>query len=177
MNYFEDLIYLFSSNRASRGIVRLNIAEGALLYKYAKKKHDDIIVEIGRDKGGSTVILASCLTNGKIYSIDKKLHSEVKDNIKPYKDKIKLITSRSQDVKWKLPIGLLFIDGSHTENGVKKDIKKYVPFVKNDGYVVFHDARGTKHAIGRVVRQILLNKGWVKESIIDSMMVIRRSII
>ena len=34
---FEDLIWLFTSNVASRGVVRLNIAEGALLYKYCKK--------------------------------------------------------------------------------------------------------------------------------------------
>lgn len=33
MNYFEDFVWVFTSGMASCGIIRMNIAEGALLFK------------------------------------------------------------------------------------------------------------------------------------------------
>lgn len=36
-------------------------------------------------------------------------------------------------------IDLLFIDGDHTYEGVKADIESWIPHVKKDGVVVFHD--------------------------------------
>jgi predicted O-methyltransferase YrrM len=182
MKNFEELMYLFTSDRSSRGICRLNIAEAALLYKYAKKKQDDIILEIGRYKGGSTVILASALTTGKVYSIDIKLYPSVKKNINPYVDKIELINGASAGVKWDSQIGLLFIDGDHKKQGVVADIKKYAPFVKEDGFIAFHDAipnsdkktKSPSFAIKNAINRDLLKKGWEKVEYADSVLVVRR---
>jgi predicted O-methyltransferase YrrM len=40
------------------------------------------------------------------------------------------------------PIDLLFIDGDHTFEGVKKDWEMYSPLVRSEGLVVFHDVAG-----------------------------------
>lgn len=40
------------------------------------------------------------------------------------------------------PIDLLFIDGDHTYEGVKKDWEQYSPLVRSGGLVVFHDIAG-----------------------------------
>ena len=36
-------------------------------------------------------------------------------------------------------VDLMFIDGDHTYEGVKKDFEMYSPFVRNGGVVAFHD--------------------------------------
>lgn len=38
-------------------------------------------------------------------------------------------------------IDLLFIDGDHSYNGVKKDFEMYSPLVKDEGLVAFHDIK------------------------------------
>ncbi len=169
---FENLIWLFNSTIESRGIVRLNIAEGALLYKYSKKKHDDILLEIGRKHGGSTVLMAAPLTTGKLYSIDIKYHKkEVERSIKSWKNKITLINEDSQKVKFNMLLGLLFIDGNHREDAVWKDVKKFIPFVKEDGFVIFHDAG--KRGISDIIKKLKKN-GWYKVEKIDTMVVIAK---
>lgn len=40
------------------------------------------------------------------------------------------------------PIDLLFIDGDHTYEGVKKDWEMYSPLVRPGGMIVFHDVAG-----------------------------------
>ena len=40
------------------------------------------------------------------------------------------------------PIDLLFIDGDHTQEGVKKDWEMYSPLVRSGGLIVFHDVAG-----------------------------------
>ena len=45
-------------------------------------------------------------------------------------------------VKKKLPadgLDLLFIDGDHTYDGVRRDYEMYSPLVKPGGVIVFHD--------------------------------------
>jgi len=171
MTCFEDLIWLFTSDKKSRGVVRFNIAEGALLYKYSKIKCNGVLLEIGRKFGGSTSLIAASLENGKLYSIDICYRPEVEENIKPWKDKITLINKDSQKVKWKKALDLLFIDGDHTLIGIKKDIKRYIPFVRRGGYVIFHDVG--RLGIHKSIKDLLKN-GWDKVSQVDSMAVLER---
>jgi len=170
---FEDLMWLFSSNESSRGIVRLNIAEGALLYKYCKKKKDGGILEIGRKHGGSTVLMASALDKGKLYSVDIVDHSEAHDNTSELSNKIVLINGNSSEIEWDREIDLVFIDGDHSYDGVRKDIEKFIPFVKLNGYAIFHDVVTKKSNLNPLINE-LLDESWMKEDFIDSMLVVKR---
>lgn len=63
---FEDLAFLFSSNQLSHGIASLQLDEAALLYRLARNVSPGAVVaEIGRFKGGSTLLLASALPEGR----------------------------------------------------------------------------------------------------------------
>jgi predicted O-methyltransferase YrrM len=49
---------------------------------------------------------------------------------------------------WRLPIDLLFIDGDHTEEGVRRDWDLFAPHVRPGGHVAFHDARADADGAG-----------------------------
>lgn len=52
------------------------------------------------------------------------------------------IRARSDEVSpsWTESIDLLFVDGDHAYDAVKRDWKEWSPHVSDDGYVAFHDA-------------------------------------
>src|SRR4029077_2017872 len=68
---FEDLAFLFSSNQLNHGVASLQIDEAALLYRLARNVERGPVAEIGRFKGGSTIIFASALPAGvELWSYD-----------------------------------------------------------------------------------------------------------
>ncbi len=81
---FVQLLWLFNSPtwkkietpqpRETRNIIRLDLHEAGLLYKYARLWRDDndTILEIGRYWAGSTVLLALAThgSNVKVISVD-----------------------------------------------------------------------------------------------------------
>src|SRR5205807_6463196 len=67
---FEDLTWLFTCDSRNRGLIRQGFDEAALLWKAVKSTSGNIL-EIGRNLGGSTVLLATAAAaNREIYSID-----------------------------------------------------------------------------------------------------------
>ena len=73
-------------------------------------------------------------------------------------------TSTLLELKKKLKnkqIDLLFIDGDHTYEGVKKDFEMYSPLVKKNGIIGFHDIVMT-----RLHSDVEVNKFWneIKEN-------------
>ncbi len=68
---FEDLAFLFSSNQLNHGVASLQINEAALLYRLARDVRTGPVAEIGRFKGGSTVVFAAALPEGvELWSYD-----------------------------------------------------------------------------------------------------------
>ena len=49
------------------------------------------------------------------------------------------IRKHSTDVRWNLPIGLLFVDGLHDYLSVSRDFDHFAPWVVPGGLVAFHD--------------------------------------
>jgi len=56
---FEDLYWLFSSNRLNHGVMRLRIDQAALLYRMVKEMDAPRVIELGRYKGGGAFLLAA----------------------------------------------------------------------------------------------------------------------
>ena len=170
---FEDIIWLFTSNKKTRGIIRLNIAEGALLYKYCRKKSNSVLLEIGRKYGGSTTLMASALKNGHLYSIDIIMHDCVSQYVKEFKNNITFITADTKDIKWDKPVDLVFIDGDHSYKGVQNDIIKFLPYINKNGYAIFHDIIGKKSILQPLINQ-LTKHNWYEVDKADSMLVIQK---
>ena len=150
----------------------LGLNEGRLLYKIARSLKDDaVIVEIGAFKGKSTCFIAEGIGSKQIqfFSIDTwyndKMPQERKDvfadflhNTKPYKDKIQPLRGYSYELIKTWPqerrIDFLWIDGDHSYEGVKKDIQDWVPLVKKNSPICFHDYRdapGVKKAVDELL--------------------------
>lgn len=113
------------------------------------------IVEIGSYCGKSTILLACASkmhNKSNIISIDSHeidyfyeltLKELFWENITKagIKDKVNLINKKSEEAvkELKESISLLFIDGDHSFEGVKKDYENFKKQIVKNGYLLFHD--------------------------------------
>ena len=137
-------------------------AELASLLTEVRKLKPQTVLEIGTARGG-TLFLWTRLAqpNATIVSIDlpggkfgggyKKWQAITYKRFAKGTQKIHLlrVDSHAQSTLEKTrqlfggkPIDLLFIDGDHSFEGVKKDWEMYSPLVRPGGIVVFHDIAG-----------------------------------
>jgi predicted O-methyltransferase YrrM len=153
----------------------------------------DVVVEIGVYGGKSVIPMACALranARGKIYGIDPwDNHASLEDVSDPsnraywgtidlsgimqgliekidlfdLQDHIELIQNTSAGVVPISEIGLLHVDGNHSDSTSYFDVTKWVPFVKKGGLIVFDDMtwyeNGT-YTTGRAVEW--LNKNCTK---------------
>jgi len=117
---------------------------------------DGNAVEIGSYLGRSTVVIAAGLaigSKGSVFSIDPHIskasnyelflenieNSLFVNHIIPVRNPSeKVLRNRSIHRIFRHPIGLLFIDGDHTYEGVKKDLE-WVDVVYRGGIIALHD--------------------------------------
>lgn len=155
---FEDLAFMFSSNQLNHGVASLQIDEAALLYRLARDVRTGPVAEIGRFKGGSTVVFASALPEGsELWSYDlhvalrpdmsgELLDGELLDALRRLgvERKVHLLVGDSRTIDPPpAPLELLFIDGDHSYEGAKADFERWGAFVRPGGHLLFHDAVDT----------------------------------
>jgi predicted O-methyltransferase YrrM len=137
----------------SAGAELITPTEGETLAQLAAGVFDgEVIVEIGSYKGASACYLARggvpvhCVDlwdlggqrHAQRYAQRAVWHQFLANteglDITPHK-------GASVDVAatWDLPVGLLFIDGLHTYDGVRSDLDAWTPHLAPGGLVVFHD--------------------------------------
>lgn len=153
------------------GHVGLN--EGYLMFKIAKSLKDGaVILEIGAFKGKSTCFIAKGIGSKRIqfYTIDTWFNDggmrEAKEdtfphflkNTAPFKDRIIPLRGYSYEIRKTWPdekmIDLLWIDGDHSYEGVKRDIQDWLPLLKRNHVVCFHDYRdapGVRNAVEEIL--------------------------
>jgi predicted O-methyltransferase YrrM len=149
---FEDLAFLFTSTVLAHGVASLRLDEAAYLYGLVRKSRPRTVVEIGRFRGGSTLLLAAALEDGVLHSYDidtrqgrsgAELDEELIAALERYGlgDRVRLhvADSRTADTP-EAAIDLLFIDGDHSEEGVRADFEHWRPRLADGGHVLFHDA-------------------------------------
>ena len=132
---FVELLWLFNSPRETRDIIRLDLHEAGLLYKYAsqqwktmpKTREGNIILEIGRYWAGSLMLLAMATHDSKVKIISVDVvdgchDPDVDDWLNDYEEKERI--DIRVDNSWAMenvPLSMLFVDGDHTYEGVKRD--------------------------------------------------------
>ena len=125
---FVQLLWLFNSPRETRDIIRLDLHEAGLLYKYASKVPAGNILEIGRYWAGSTVLLAVAThakDMTKVISVDvvEGCHDPDADdwlNEYPWKNRIDIRVDNSWAME-NIPLSMLFVDGDHSYEGIRRD--------------------------------------------------------
>jgi len=136
--------------------------EMACLRKYARRA-EKVIVEIGTGYGASaTLLLSASGPDVRVYSIDAFVpdsHGGWTSSIDRVMDSIinaitklhrldmalrfTLLAEPCEKVvrKWVRPIDLLYIDGDHQYDAVRRDFEDWIPFVKKGGFIILHDSR------------------------------------
>lgn len=152
--------------------------EARYLYRLARENaKKGVIVEIGSWKGKTTTLLAKAsqdVGGNEVYAIDphqggpdqekigygninteaefrKNIHEAgVADLVIPM-----VMASEEATQGWKKPIGLLWIDGDHSYEAVKKDFLLWVRHLSATGVVALHDTYSWEGP-RRVVEEMLL---------------------
>lgn len=143
----------------------LHPLEGRFLYWLAGRvPRGGTVVEIGSFTGKSSCFLASGLAAGaRLACIDTWRNDAMPydapvdvmdsflENTDPFRDRIDPLRGTSVGVArtWDRPIDLLFIDGDHSYEGCSADIATWLPFLRWDGSIAFHDSTvpGVRRAI------------------------------
>jgi hypothetical protein len=151
--------------------------EAALLYRYACMcPENGNILEVGSDKGFSTVLLAQ--TGRQVVAVDPHAVAEYKDpetgqsgahgpedyiqfqaNTADYSN-ITHIREYSTKINAPqcgiLPIGFMFIDGNHAWPHPRQDYQHFMEWLKPDAYTAWHDYQlfpGVARAIEQLIQE------------------------
>lgn len=149
---FEDLSFLFTSTQLDNGIAQLTIGEAAHLFRTARDAGPGTLVEIGRYKGGSTLVLATAMhSEARLVSYD--LHAvpgmpsaefdrELAGVLGRYglADRVELAVADSHTVETPTGCVLVFVDGDHSYDGVVADYDHWKSALVPGGHLLFHDA-------------------------------------
>lgn len=177
----------------------LKFDEGYYLYSLAKRSKLPI-VEIGSYKGKSTICLALGSKAGnrcKVYAIDHHRGSpefynsgifgkqeiwsydDFIQNLKNFKilDVVEPVLSTSEDAiaNWIKTIGLLWVDGSHYYEYVKRDFLLWEPYVAAGGVIAFHDSHwdGPK----RVIKEFFVKPKFVDLNFVNSIACVTKAMV
>jgi predicted O-methyltransferase YrrM len=94
------------------------------------------------------------------------------------RDVVEVLQGHSHQVApgFERPIDLLFLDGDHSYEGVRRDFIDWAPKVQQGGFLCMHDVRHPVHqGPRRVVDELLAtDPGWEVVRTVDSMLVARR---
>src|SRR4249920_1799043 len=148
-------------------------AEAAkLMVLAAGVPEDACIVEVGSYRGRSTCALAVGADGARVYAIEP--HESFAGGLggafgPPARraffenllrvgvvEKVRLVNLSAEVVckGWTLPIGLLWIDGDHSEEGVRRDFGAFEPFLRPGGVVAFHDARDPEGGPAKLIEEL-----------------------
>jgi predicted O-methyltransferase YrrM len=159
------------------GSAYLTDEEVMALRRYAERARHTV-VEIGAAFGASTSLLVSSVPDGtRVHSLDPFVidsmgtwsasEATCRANVSRFLHTVTLGARLSRwtlDPRasyeaapaWDKPIGLLFIDGDHTYEAVRRDFEDWVGHVVVGGHILIHDSRklfGTPAAE--------FNRGWI----------------
>lgn len=148
---------------------------------------DRPIIEIGSAFGGSALLLAAATdaTRTLIHSIDPE--TSTRDIMRfafqreGWLDRLKQHVQTSDEAAETLAdrcrgqAGLVFIDGLHTEAGVRSDFEQYAAMVAPGGALVFHDVAPQIYSVLRViVEHVLPDPRFQIKCLVDGLAVFER---
>ena len=172
---FEHLAGLFASTSLDHAVLLMTTRQAAYLFGLIRRMNARRVVEIGRYKGGSTLLIAAAMNGqGDFWSIDNgekevRLHGggprpfdeQIADACGRFGLKADLIVADSRTVEIDTgDVDLVFIDGDHSYEGVKSDFDRFGRRVRMGGAVLFDDVfeeglfKTHDETIGRFVGEI-----------------------
>lgn len=177
---FEHLAGLFSSTSLDHAVIAMTVRQTAYLFGLVRQMKARKVIEIGRYKGGATLVIATAMDGeGQFWSIDlgekeARLHAsqltrsfddQIADLCHRLGLKVELLVGDSKTIRVETgEVDLVFIDGDHSYEGVKSDFERFGRRVRLGGAVLFDDAcdegifKTHSDTVGRLVREIVEQK-------------------
>ncbi len=121
-----------------------------------------LLVEIGTYHGRSAKLFSLANPDIKILTIDlmdfpekpENVGSKIDINVLKSGNIFQVLGDANDVVKgFNWQIDFLFIDGDHSYQAVRKDIDKWLPFLKDNSYVGFHDYEDSHHGVIKAVEE------------------------
>lgn len=156
------------------------------------------IVEVGCYRGKATILMGllakSISEKIKVYAIDKHdgllgsvdqgLYSfkpsfdDLKVNISKYSllETIIPLVGLSSEVRWDKEISFLLIDGLHDYLSISDDFYRFAPFIKENGFVAFHDYADYFPDVQAFVNDLIIRKNYLMVHLNDSLAVLRKQV-
>ena len=141
----------------------ITMEEADFLYRLAASVSTGCIVEVGSYRGRSTTALAlGAGSSGRqipVFAVDP--HEErtgamggqfgAEDRAQFFRSMlstkcyriVRLVNLSSETVSpgWSSPVGLVWLDGDHTHEAVRRDVEAWMPHLVSGGLIAFHDAQ------------------------------------
>jgi hypothetical protein len=173
----------------------LTAAEARLLYNAAECIRDGCIVEIGSWRGRSTAALAYGARAGygvPVYAVDphERFHDVLggeyfgsddraafMQNILRFglSDIVRLVNLSSECIaSWPDVVGLLWVDGDHRYIGVKRDLNIWLPYLRPDATIVFHDSTNPRIGPFHAIAELIASGQWERHEAVDKAVMLRR---
>jgi predicted O-methyltransferase YrrM len=152
---FQHLAGLFASTSLDHAVISMTIRQAAYLYGLVRQRKARKVIEIGRYKGGSTLLIAAAMGGeGEFWSIDlgdkesrlrssdsRPFDEQIADACRRLGLQVKLVVGDSRTIEVDTgEVDLVFIDGDHSYEGVKNDFERFGKRVRIGGAVLFDDA-------------------------------------
>jgi len=153
-----------------------SIEEAKFLYDLAREVRQGCIVEVGAYRGRSTVALGRGSIDGHrvpVFTIEphQPFTGVLGGKFGPpdagafYRavletgcyHVVRLISVSSEQVvqNWQVPVSLLWIDGDHRYEGVRRDFESWRPYLSDAASVVFDDASDSAIGPYRLISEIV----------------------
>ena len=150
---FSHFAGLFNDTKLSQGVVLQPIRQAAYLFGSLRSRQPGRVLEIGRYRGGTTLLLAAAMDgHGMLYSIDNGSHERwlfgesgkfdgmLKEKLQSLGLSAELLVGDSSTLRPGIDaVDVLIIDGGHTYDAVKRDIETFCPLVVPGGWVFADD--------------------------------------
>jgi predicted O-methyltransferase YrrM len=171
-----------------------SLAEAKLLYDLAREVQDGCIVEVGAYRGRTTVALGRGSLDGHrvpVFTIEphQTFTGVLGGRFGPSDagafqramletgcyHVVRLVSLSSEQAVqgWRSPVSLLWIDGDHRYEGVRRDFESWRPHLMRGATVVFDDASDPAIGPHRLIAEILAGGGYEKVGELGKMVLLR----
>jgi hypothetical protein len=144
---FEDLTWLFSSNVLNQSLTRLEFDEAGYLYRLVRSIDAPLVAELGRFRGGTTVLLAAA--GAKVRTVDshpfyERWTAELEEALVrlELRDRVDMVRGDTRThAPGAEPYQLLFFDASVEGAAMRAEIDNWWPALAHGGHAVFRDGK------------------------------------